>query len=168
MRYRLAVFFAALLELGGGLCGWLISGGDLPHWRRKGDPIEPDPFEEPVGALALAPAAESRPLTAVEKWVEECTVARKGTFTPSKELHEHFSAWAAVNGHRPANKTAFGIEMTRIFGERARDKKGGEAMYLDIALVPRPVARGPRIAVDNTDAVGSRRRGHTATVRTLS
>ena len=55
MRYRLAVFFAALLELGGGLCGWLISGGHLPHWRRKGEPIEPDPVEEPVGALAPGP-----------------------------------------------------------------------------------------------------------------
>lgn len=155
-RYRLALFFAILLELGGSLSGWVTTGGHLPApaARRKD---EPEPQEEPeILAPPSAPPIEEapevlkepepKPLTPVALWATECIVPRKGTFTPSREVRDGFNAWAAINGHSPLNATAFGKEMTaRGFH---RDRRGGVQIYVDMALVQKPKP-GLRVVASN-------------------
>jgi hypothetical protein len=152
LRYRLALFFATLLELGGSLGGWLPTGGHLPQWRRRNEDAVSEPkmgFGADAKLSFTTPVVEiePKPLTPVGVWAQEFVIARKGSFVPAGELHEACNAWRALHGHESLNKTAFGKEMTPLGFER--DKIGGVQIYLDVALVQKPKAQALRLAVSN-------------------
>jgi hypothetical protein len=135
LRQYLAVLFAMLIEVTGGLGGMIMTGGHLPEFRKSDEPVafEPEPPTEPIKRdnVTLDPEPAPHP---VALWHAACVSKRKGTFTFATEAWQAFNQWAALHGHAPLNQTAFGTQMTELKVERR--KRGGKATYQGLALLP--------------------------------
>jgi hypothetical protein len=165
VKSSLAVFIAALLELGG-LLPWIVTGS---HGVRRHEPVpvlsapaildtpKPEvaaalePPVEPANEEAELPKRDDTPddikepapaalalpeeEPIVATWCKLALVRRKGSFVPAKDVKLDFDAWCRANGHDEINKTAFGKELKRLGFTTI--KRGGVQRYVDIGMVPK-------------------------------
>ncbi len=139
LRRRLALFYSFLLEVGGSLGGWILTGGHVPEFparaanRRESDnktvPVAPPIIDKPKSKAETDDGPE--PFTT---WADQFLVRRKGTFTPAAEMRAAFNSWAIAHGHDTLNTTAFGRKMTKR--RHTRKKLGGEQRYIGVTLAP--------------------------------
>lgn len=145
MRRYLAFLFAALIEVSGGLGGWILTGGHLPTWRKNNaESACVDPHTDPTTPPEPRPSPNP-----VRVWASLCTLKRKETWIYATEAWQAFNAWAMQNGYAPMDQTAFGTQMTEM--QVARGKRNGKTIYRDLALLPaKKKAPAIRLAVSNT------------------
>lgn len=124
-----AIWIALLIEIGGGLGLFLLTGGRTP-WA-KADKV-------PAGVVAIpAPTAvEFATNDPILDFVKDWTVAylspRRGGFIPAKEAFAAFEQYRVANGYDPITPTMFGRKMTAL-GHKS-GKRGGQQRYDNLSL----------------------------------
>lgn len=69
----------------------------------------------------------------IAAWLEECTVADRGTVTGSTPLFQSYCRWCSSNGEEPESQTRFGRALTHM-GYNVRKSANGLSMRKGIKL----------------------------------
>jgi putative DNA primase/helicase len=107
-----------------GILAWLVQG--CLEWRWRGGLYAPSSVTE-------ATEDYRREEDILGRFLNECTICKRGAKARAKQLYRAYVQWCEENGITPRSNTTFGKKIKRFYLSRSRDEHGH--YYEDIGLL---------------------------------